>query len=127
MPSIMLIENDVITRELYNALLVQHGHEVLIATDLRTAWDKLQLDPPDAALFDLVLPDTHGFELLRNIRGNLHLKDMPVIVYTSMFVLGVVEEAKEAGATRIFDKAHLSASSLMDALNECLVPGQQVA
>jgi CheY-like chemotaxis protein len=123
----MLIENDVITREIYNALLVQHGYEVLIATDLRTAWDKLQVDPPDAALFDLVLPDSHGFELLRNIRGNLQLKDLPVVVYTSMFVPGIVEEAKEAGATRVFDKAHLGASTLIGTLNECLVVGQPVA
>jgi CheY-like chemotaxis protein len=123
----MLIENDVITREIYNALLVQQGYEVLIATDLRTAWDKLQEEAPDAALFDLVLPDTHGFDLLRSIRGNMQLKDLPVVVYTSMFIPGVVEEAREAGATRVFDKAHLSGSTLIDTLKECLVVGQPVA
>lgn len=125
MPRIMLIENDVITREIYNSLLCQHGYEVMAVTDLRAAWDKLQAEPPAAAVLDLVLPDTHGLELLRKIRGHKTLKNLPVIVYTSLFVPAVVEEAKEAGATRMFDKAHLSPTTLMDALNECLVPGQQ--
>jgi CheY-like chemotaxis protein len=127
MARILLIENDVITREIHNALLVQHGFEVTIATDLRAGWEKLQQSPPDAALLDLVLPDTQGLELLRKIRAHKTLKDVPVIVYTSMFIPGVVEEAKEAGATRMFDKAYLSGSMLLDALNECLVPGQKAA
>lgn len=127
MPRILLIENDVITREIHNALLVRAGHDVSLANETRTGWEKLQQSPPDAALLDLVLPDTQGFELLRKIRAHPVLKDLPVIVYTSMFVPGVVEEAKEAGASRTFDKAYLSASMLLDALNECLVPGHQPA
>ena len=127
MPRILLIENDTITREIYNSLLCQHGHEVTTVTDLRTAWDKLQKDPPDAALLDLVLPDTHGLDLLRNVRRSKNLRDLPMIVYTSLFNPPIVEEAKEAGATRVFDKAYFSASTLIDALNECLVPGQQAA
>ena len=127
MSRVMLIEKDVITREIYNAMLVKAGHEVVIATDFRLAWDKMQLNPPDAALLDLLAPDIQGFELLRNIRSDLHLKDMPALTYTSMFVPGVVEEAQEAGATRVFDKTHLDASALIAALNECLVPGQQPA
>ena len=123
----MLIENDVITREIYNALLVKHGYEVILATDLKTAWDKMQAEPPDAALLDMVLPDTDGFELLRNIRSHMHLKEMPVLVYTSLFIPGVVEEAQEAGATRMFDKAHLGSTTLVDALKECLGTGQVAA
>jgi CheY-like chemotaxis protein len=112
---------------MYNSLLCKHGHEVTTVTDLRAAWDKLRQDPPDAALFDLVLPDTHGLELLRNVRQNTSLRDLPVIVYTSIFNPPIVEEVKEAGATRVFDKTYLSTSTLIDALNECLVPGQQAA
>ena len=127
MPRIMLIEDDLITREIYNALLCQHEFEVVIATELRTAWNKLQTEPVDAALMDLAMPDTHGIELLRNLRAHNALKHLPIIVYTSLFVPTVVEEAQEAGATRIFDKAHLSASTLLDALNACLIPGQKAA
>jgi CheY-like chemotaxis protein len=127
MPRILLIEDDLITREIYDALLCQHGHEVSIAGDVRTGWEKLQGEVFDAALLDLVLPDTHGLELLRKIRANKKTKDLPVIVYTGFFVPTIVEEAKESGATRMFDKAHLSATTLIDALNECLIPGQKAA
>lgn len=127
MPRIMLIEDDLITREIYNALLCQHEYEVVIATELRTAWAKLQNEPVDAALMDLVIPDVHGLELLRNVRANQTLKNLPILVYTKLFIPSVVEEAKEAGATRVFDRAYLSASTLLDALKECLIPRQQAA
>lgn len=123
----MLIEDDLITREIYNALLCQHEYEVVIATELRTAWEKLQTDPVDAALIDLVIPDVHGIELLRNVRAHKTLKDLPVFVYTSLFTPPVVEEAKDAGATRVFDKAYLSASTLLEALKECLITRQKAA
>ena len=123
----MLIEDDLITREIYNALLRQHEYEVVIATELRTAWAKLQTDPVDVALMDLVIPDVHGVELLRNLRAHKKLKDLPVLIYTSQFTPSVVEEAQEAGATRVFDKRYLSASTLLDALKECLIPRQKAA
>lgn len=123
----MLIEDDLITREIYTSLLCQHEYEVVIATELRTAWTKLQTDPVDIALMDLVIPDTHGIELLRNLRSHKTLKNLPILVYTSQFIPSVVEEAQEAGATRIFDKTYLSASKLLDALKECLIPGQVAA
>ena len=123
----MLIEDDLITREIYNALLCQHEYEVVIATELRTAWAKLQTDQVDAALMDLVIPDAHGVELLRNLRAHKTLKNLPVLVYTGQFIPSVVEEAQEAGATRVFDKTYLSASTLLDALKECLIPRQKAA
>src|SRR5436190_9031768 len=127
MPRVMLIEDDLITREMYNALLSQHEYEVVIATELRTAWARLQNDPVDDALMDLVVRDTHGVELLRNLRADKALKDLPILVYTSQFIPSVVEEAQEAGATRVFDKTLLSASKLLDALRECLISRQKAA
>jgi CheY-like chemotaxis protein len=127
MARIILIEDDLITREIYNSLFTQHGHEVSVAGDVRTAWETLQQQPFDAAVLDLVLPDSHGLELLRKIRADKKLKGLPVIVYTGFFVPSTVEEAQEAGATRIFDKAHLSSTTLIDALAECLIPGQKAA
>jgi CheY-like chemotaxis protein len=127
MPRILLIENDVITREIYNTLLVQHSYEVLIAPDVRDAWKTLQLEPVDVAVLDLVPPDTQGVELLRKIRADKKMKHLPVVVYTGLFVPAVVEEAQEAGATRLFDKAHLSPETFIAAVNQCLIPGQKAA
>ena len=127
MARIILIEDDLITREIYNTLLCQQGYEVSVAGDVRTAWEKLQEQPFDAVVLDLVLPDTHGLELLRKIRADKKLKGLPVVVYTGFFVPSTVEEAQEAGATRIFDKAHLSPSTLITAVSECLIPGQKAA
>lgn len=127
MKRILIIEDDVITREIYTALLKQHGYEVLFAPDVREGWEKMQSDPPQAVLLDLVMPDSVGLDFLRKVRISKGLKDLPLIVYTALFVPGLVEEAQQAGATRIFDKAHLSAGMLMDVLNQCLIPGQVAA
>jgi signal transduction histidine kinase/DNA-binding response OmpR family regulator len=45
--------------------------------------DALQLDPPDAIVLDLFMPDLDGFSLLEIIRSKPEMQDIPVLIFTA--------------------------------------------
>ncbi len=47
------------------------------------AIERLTLAPVDLVMLDLNMPDVHGLEVLRFIRGQQNLRDLPVVVLTT--------------------------------------------
>jgi two-component system chemotaxis response regulator CheY len=47
------------------------------------AIERVTLDPVDLVMLDLNMPDVHGLEVLRFIRGQERLRDLPVVVLTT--------------------------------------------
>lgn len=79
MATILIVEDDPSINELLYRNLTLVGHTCLRACDGAEALDKLQSQPPDLMLLDLMLPGISGMELMR------HLPDggVPVIMLTA--------------------------------------------
>ena len=76
--------------------------EILTATDSRPkANDQL---PPQLVLLDLHLPKLHGLEVLRRIRNDRRLKQMPVVVLTASRSDRDIQEAMRLGANAFLTK-----------------------
>jgi DNA-binding response OmpR family regulator len=54
--------------------------------------------PPALFLLDLMLPDTDGFELCRNIRQNTVLRKVPIIILSARTTARERKQALESGA-----------------------------
>jgi len=67
---ILLVDDD--TRNIFalRAVLEPQGMDILPATTGREALDRLERDPVDLVLMDIMLPGMDGFETIRAIRGN---------------------------------------------------------
>ena len=57
--------------------------EVRTASDGRAALDAIHTQRPDLVLADVMMPEMDGFELLRRIRGDERLRDIPVILLSA--------------------------------------------
>ncbi len=81
MSYILVVEdNEDLAYGLRNNLEIE-GHEVVVAPDGRTAVDSASERRPDLVILDLMLPDTDGFRVLRDLReGGL---DAPILVLTA--------------------------------------------
>ncbi len=80
---IMLVEDDQPILELMEILLTRIGYEPLIIPDVLMALDIVKKDPPALILLDVMMEPMDGWEFLEKIRGEYHLKDLPVILFTA--------------------------------------------
>ena len=74
------------------------GHRVAAAENGRVALETLRREPFDLALLDIEMPEMDGFQVLEQIRGDLALRDVPVIVTSSLEGLDNVVRCIELGA-----------------------------
>src|SRR5690242_4768654 len=80
---ILIVEDDHVTQTLYNKLLTHQGHVVHIAASARSARLHLETQTYDLILLDAWLPDSHGAEVIKSVRGNPRHAHVPIIVISS--------------------------------------------
>ena len=59
---------------------------------------------PDLLLLDLKMPKMNGFDVLRWVRANPEMRNLPVVVFSSSDLPEDKERAKELGAREYFVK-----------------------
>jgi DNA-binding response OmpR family regulator len=85
--TILLVEDDRVTRTFLAENFSADGYEVLEAESAEDAERMIASEFPDIAILDLALPDRDGLELLREVRGADRIAgrfdpDLPIVVLT---------------------------------------------
>ena len=80
---ILVVEDDVNTRKLMQAVLSQNGYEPVPAADGVEALDILDKKHIDLILLDIMMPHMDGYEFTEIIRGNQMLRDIPILMVTA--------------------------------------------
>jgi chemosensory pili system protein ChpA (sensor histidine kinase/response regulator) len=70
------------------------------------ALEKLQEEKPAVVLSDIEMPRMDGFDLVRNIRADENLRDLPIIMITSRIAEKHREHAKELGVDHYLGKPY---------------------
>ncbi len=80
MKKIIVIEDDKVLREALTALLRDNGYEVCQMVKFDKVEKQIVEEKADLVLLDIILPNTNGQEILRNLRD---ISNVPVIMLTS--------------------------------------------
>lgn len=97
MTKILLVEDNVMNKDMLSRRLIRRGYEVICAGDGLQAIDMANNELPDIVLMDLSLPLLDGWEATRRIRGTSKISDIPIIALTAHAMSGDLEKAIEAG------------------------------
>lgn len=92
-PRILVIEDEKEFRMLMKKELRIAGYDVITAADGEEGINKAKELKPDLVISDIQMPRKDGYEVLRELREDLHLNQTPIIVLT---VLEEFENVKEA-------------------------------
>ncbi|MBV6520438.1 MAG: KDP operon transcriptional regulatory protein KdpE [Gemmatimonadaceae bacterium] len=82
MTTVLLIEDNETLALGLRSNLEYEGFRVLVAPDARTGRSLIAAERPDLVILDLMLPDTHGYHLLRSLRDGGD--QTPVLILTAL-------------------------------------------
>jgi chemosensory pili system protein ChpA (sensor histidine kinase/response regulator) len=83
LPLVLVVDDSITVRRVTQRLLKREGFRVALASDGLHALELLQVEKPSVVLTDIEMPRMDGFDLVRNIRGDARLQDLPIIMITS--------------------------------------------
>ena len=79
-PLILVVEDDPSVQNLLKVLLEAEGYEVIDAADGLEGLVKMELQHPSLVILDLMMPNVTGDRVIDEIRGDVRLSRVPLIV-----------------------------------------------
>jgi len=95
---LLVVDDNKVNRLLLTRSLEQQGHAVATAENGRIALETLRRESFDLVLLDMEMPEMNGFQVLEQLKGDLQLRDVPVIVTSSLEGIDNVVRCIELGA-----------------------------
>lgn len=114
-PLALIIEDDGDLADVLEAMLRRGGVGVWTAPDAADAVELLGRRRPDLIVLDLLLPDADGSELVRWMKQQPELVDVPLAVYTDRDVTDDMRENLRLGPTIHFTKSRLKPNVFAEA------------
>ncbi len=117
-PAVMVVEDDPTTSVLIERILTANGYMVRKAMNREEILSGLKTFP-DLVVLDVIMPDANGFDILNRIRQHPVLKDLPVMMLTSLGSLDDILKGLKLGANGYLTKPAKS-RVLLDAIKKVL-------
>ena len=111
MPTVMVVDDVDVMRDVLARLLKREGYRTLTAGSGHEAMDVLEHSrdpghaPPDLILLDVKMPDIDGLDLLERLHGDPQWRDTPVIMLTAVSDTKAINRAEQLGAKAYLVKA----------------------
>lgn len=80
---VLVVDDDPMVTRLVRINLELENFEVEEAWDGKTAMRMMRENPPDLLVLDIMMPQMDGWEILKLVREDEQLKDLPVVVLTA--------------------------------------------
>lgn len=117
---VLIVDDDSATRNLFRRILTREGWNVREASDGRRALTLLENSKPTLMVLDIMMPNVDGFDVLKSVRSNERLSDLPVIVATSKDLTRDELSWLKNNAGEIIRKGDTGRSDLLAALKRQL-------
>ncbi len=121
-PRVLVADDARVMRMLLRTWLERLGCEVIEASSGTEALRTLQASTVDVALLDIHMPGITGLQVLDQVRNDPRMKDLPVVIITTLGHASDVERGLRIGATAYLTKP-LSYGDLLRSLDTAL-PGR---
>jgi len=101
---VLVADDDEDILELVGAVLGKAGYDVAKASNGTQALELLRARRPCVAVLDVAMPELDGVEVLRFVRADTELADLPVILLTARAQEDDVRHAYAEGASKYIRK-----------------------
>ncbi len=113
MPTILLVEDNEMNRDMLSRRLERRGLTILIAVDGAEGIEMAKTHLPDLILMDMSLPVMDGWEATRQLKNIPETYQIPIIALTAHAMPADEQRARQAGCDD-FDTKPVEFSRLME-------------
>ncbi len=117
---ILLIEDDLLIRELYKRQLDHSGFLVDACEDGVYGLEAAQKKTYDLILLDIMMPRMNGLEVLKKLKSEDKTKNMPVVFLTNLGQDSILQEGTKLGAVSFLIKASYTPDELIAEVRKIL-------
>lgn len=118
--SVLIVEDDTFLSNIYKTKFDMEGFEVITAEDGEAGLAMAKSKKPDMILLDILLPKMDGFMVLKELKADKEVKDIPVILLTNLGQKDDVNKGLEMGAVDYLIKAHFKPSETVEKVRKVL-------
>ena len=101
---IVIVEDEPAAADLFEEMLRINQYKVIKTHSGGGALSIIQNEMPDAVLLDIMMPDISGIEVLRYMRREPRLRQIPVVIVSAKALPSDIRAGMEAGATAYLTK-----------------------
>ncbi len=120
---VLLIEDDLITRNMMRSMLEKEGFIVAEAENGRAGLEFLERLFPDLVLLDLMMPEADGFSFIGEFQRHEEWKAIPVVVVTAKDLSSQEKETLREKVKNVFQKGAYSREELMSRIKQLVSAG----
>ena len=102
--TVLIIEDEEDAAELFGEMMRVSGFRVLKTSKSTPAISMMTTEKPDIVLLDIMMPEISGLDILRQMRRDPVLANIPVIVVTAKGMPSDIKNGMEAGASTYLTK-----------------------
>lgn len=84
-PKILVVDDEDDIRRMLRRVLVERGYQVVEASRGTEALQAVREHAPDLILLDAMLPEIHGFDICRRIKGSQKYGHIPIIMVSAVY------------------------------------------
>ena len=81
---VLIVDDVADNRTLISASIGMDGYELVEADGGAAALEEVARAKPDLILLDLMMPEIDGFAVLKKVRGEMGMADIPIVIVTAM-------------------------------------------
>ncbi len=111
MARVLAVDDDHVIRGLLEVNLAMEGHEVVTAVDGRDALQKVQANPPELILLDVMMPNVNGWQVAEALKREEATRHIPIIFLSARAMEADVRKGLDLGVesyvTKPFDPIDL--------------------
>jgi DNA-binding response OmpR family regulator len=95
---VLIVDDDMTLRELYEERMKQEGYIILSAADGEEAIQKTVKEQPDIILLDIMMPKINGIDVMKMLREKDETKLIPIIILTALVQeIGKIKDMMKPG------------------------------
>ena len=121
---ILVVDDEDDIRKMLKRLLTARGYNVLEADRGLMALRMVKEHAPDLIVLDAMLPEVHGFEIARRIKGSQRYGQLPIIMVSAVYRgWRYAEDLKQSFSVDHYIEKPFRIAEMMNAVEDCLHKG----